>query len=115
MILTDIEQSISTTESLDLMEGLESKKDGILIAGNLYENSGVHSLILKEVLEIQMLCREEIHSKAKIDEYEAMIEIQNTSPEQTASALAIPEQTTIGKEISNPFMAGSLPKTTKPP
>ncbi|GJR36034.1 putative ribonuclease H-like domain-containing protein [Tanacetum coccineum] len=29
-------------------------------------------------------------------------------------ALAIPEQTATGKEISNPFMAGSLPKTTRP-
>ncbi|GKB08153.1 ribonuclease H-like domain-containing protein, partial [Tanacetum coccineum] len=28
------------------------------------------------------------------------------------STLAIPEQTTTSKEISNPFMAGSLPKTT---
>ncbi|GKD08248.1 hypothetical protein Tco_1187933 [Tanacetum coccineum] len=28
--------------------------------------------------------------------------------------LASPEQTATGKEISNPFMAGSLPKTTKP-
>ncbi|GKC99160.1 hypothetical protein Tco_1169435 [Tanacetum coccineum] len=30
---------------------------------------------------------------------------------QTASELAIPGQTTTGKESSNPFMAGSLPKT----
>ncbi|GJZ90206.1 hypothetical protein Tco_0662133 [Tanacetum coccineum] len=36
------------------------------------------------------------------------------SPKQTALALAIPEQTATGKEISNPFMAGSLPKTTWP-
>ncbi|GJX51852.1 hypothetical protein Tco_0278697, partial [Tanacetum coccineum] len=35
-------------------------------------------------------------------------------PEQTASALAIPEQTDTSKETSNPFMAGSLPKTTRP-
>ncbi|GJR67980.1 ribonuclease H-like domain-containing protein [Tanacetum coccineum] len=33
------------------------------------------------------------------------------SPEQTASALAIPGQTATGKESSNPFMADSLPKT----
>ncbi|GJW99095.1 putative ribonuclease H-like domain-containing protein [Tanacetum coccineum] len=33
------------------------------------------------------------------------------SPEQTASGLAILRQTTTGKESSNPFMAGSLPKT----
>ncbi|GKC71628.1 hypothetical protein Tco_1117511 [Tanacetum coccineum] len=33
------------------------------------------------------------------------------SPEQTASALDIPGQTTTSKESSNPFMADSLPKT----
>ncbi|GJV35657.1 putative ribonuclease H-like domain-containing protein [Tanacetum coccineum] len=33
------------------------------------------------------------------------------SPEQTASALAIPGQTATGKESSNPLMADSLPKT----
>ncbi|GJS22646.1 hypothetical protein Tco_0451278 [Tanacetum coccineum] len=36
------------------------------------------------------------------------------SPKQTALALDIPEQTATGKEISNSFMAGSLPKTTRP-
>ncbi|GJU94625.1 hypothetical protein Tco_1319381 [Tanacetum coccineum] len=34
-----------------------------------------------------------------------------TSPKQTAFELAIPGQTATGKESSNPFMAGSLPKT----
>ncbi|GJX80603.1 hypothetical protein Tco_0328752 [Tanacetum coccineum] len=34
-----------------------------------------------------------------------------TSPEQTAPALASPKQTAIGKDYSNPLMAGSLPKT----
>ncbi|GJV45315.1 hypothetical protein Tco_1429851 [Tanacetum coccineum] len=33
------------------------------------------------------------------------------SPKQMALELAIPGQTTTGKESSNPFMAGSLPKT----
>ncbi|GKB22716.1 hypothetical protein Tco_0862117 [Tanacetum coccineum] len=32
------------------------------------------------------------------------------SPEQTTSELAIPGQTATGKESSNPFIAGSLPK-----
>ncbi|GKF90878.1 hypothetical protein Tco_0274579 [Tanacetum coccineum] len=36
-----------------------------------------------------------------------------TSPEQTATALAIPGQTTTGKESSNLFKIGSLPKTIK--
>ncbi|GKF36176.1 hypothetical protein Tco_0112934, partial [Tanacetum coccineum] len=34
------------------------------------------------------------------------------SPEQTATAMASPKQTAISKDSSNPFMAGSLPKTT---
>ncbi|GJX72562.1 hypothetical protein Tco_0309733 [Tanacetum coccineum] len=34
-----------------------------------------------------------------------------TSPKQIALELAIPGQTATGKESSNPFMAGSLPKT----
>nr|GEU40699.1 reverse transcriptase domain-containing protein [Tanacetum cinerariifolium] len=34
-----------------------------------------------------------------------------TSPEQTVSELASPKQTALSKDISNPFMAGSLPKT----
>ncbi|GKE88015.1 hypothetical protein Tco_1565490 [Tanacetum coccineum] len=32
-------------------------------------------------------------------------------PEQTATGLAIPGQMATGKESSNPYMAGSLPKT----
>ncbi|GJU14488.1 putative ribonuclease H-like domain-containing protein [Tanacetum coccineum] len=34
------------------------------------------------------------------------------SPEQTTTAMASPKQTAIGKDSSNPFMVGSLPKTT---
>ncbi|GJZ93003.1 hypothetical protein Tco_0665068 [Tanacetum coccineum] len=34
--------------------------------------------------------------------------------DQTVHELAIPEQTATGKGTSNPLMAGSLPKTTKP-
>ncbi|GJZ87547.1 hypothetical protein Tco_0659157 [Tanacetum coccineum] len=33
---------------------------------------------------------------------------------QTVFELTIPEQTATGKGTSNPLMAGSLPKTTKP-
>ncbi|GJZ37931.1 putative ribonuclease H-like domain-containing protein [Tanacetum coccineum] len=36
---------------------------------------------------------------------------ESTSPEQTATALASPKQTAIGKDYSNLLMAGSLPKT----
>ncbi|GJZ75406.1 hypothetical protein Tco_0639871 [Tanacetum coccineum] len=34
------------------------------------------------------------------------------APCYSNEALAIPEQMATGKEMSNPFMAGSLPKTT---
>ncbi|GKF87630.1 hypothetical protein Tco_0258507, partial [Tanacetum coccineum] len=34
--------------------------------------------------------------------------------DQTVPELAVPEQTATGKGISNPLMAGSLPKITKP-
>ncbi|GJZ02779.1 ribonuclease H-like domain-containing protein [Tanacetum coccineum] len=110
-----IEQSISTTGSLDLMEVLEDGTEIHMLAERKYP-------LTKETLEIMLSLR-----------YQEL-----TSPEQTASGkdfsitlivmfaknfmvlnyhvytLAIPEQTTTGKEISNPFMAGSLPKTTKP-
>ncbi|GJS61906.1 hypothetical protein Tco_0656690 [Tanacetum coccineum] len=36
---------------------------------------------------------------------------KTTSPEQMATALASPKQMAIGKDYSNPLMAGSLPKT----
>ncbi|GJT85078.1 hypothetical protein Tco_1066795 [Tanacetum coccineum] len=46
-----------------------------------------------------------------LDVITAAIGKELASPEQMASELAIPEQTATGKESSNPFMAGSLPKT----
>nr|GEX51496.1 hypothetical protein [Tanacetum cinerariifolium] len=61
--------------------------------------SGVHILMLEDGTEIHMLAE---RSK------------DLASPKQTALALAIPEQTATGKEISNPFIAESLPKTTRP-
>ncbi|GKD97237.1 hypothetical protein Tco_1381134 [Tanacetum coccineum] len=36
------------------------------------------------------------------------------SPNTNDEELSIPEQTATGKGTSNPLMAGSLPKTTKP-
>ncbi|GKA40097.1 hypothetical protein Tco_0732690 [Tanacetum coccineum] len=50
-----------------------------------------------------------------ITEFLELMEVQDISRLllKWFQALAIPEQTAIGKEISNPFMAGSLLKTTK--
>ncbi|GKC25292.1 hypothetical protein Tco_1027442 [Tanacetum coccineum] len=46
-----------------------------------------------------------------LDVITAAIGKELASPKQTALELAIPGQTATGKESSNPFMAGSLPKT----
>ncbi|GJZ87462.1 putative ribonuclease H-like domain-containing protein, partial [Tanacetum coccineum] len=95
---------------------------------NFYENCGVHTLTLEDDL-----------FKSRLMKLEAMIEERRifkcwfhhhttngqqftmsnrhpelASPKQTASALAIPVQTSTSKEASNPFMADSLPKTTRP-
>ncbi|GKD10302.1 hypothetical protein Tco_1189987 [Tanacetum coccineum] len=93
---------------------------------DLYENCGVHTLILEDGTEIHMLA--EWKYPLIKETLERMLSLRHqelASLEQTASGkdfpnllmadtLAIPEQTTNGKEISNPFMAGSLLKTTKP-
>ncbi|GJS62632.1 hypothetical protein Tco_0657416 [Tanacetum coccineum] len=52
-----------------------------------------------------------------IDEHQELASLEANSfcaPYYSNEALAIPEQKVTGKEISNPFMAGSLPKTTQP-
>ncbi|GJU09899.1 hypothetical protein Tco_1132295 [Tanacetum coccineum] len=45
---------------------------------------------------------------------EGSLSVGFKTTQQMVIKLAIPEQTTTGKGISNPLMAGSLPKTTKP-
>ncbi|GKC46657.1 hypothetical protein Tco_1064379 [Tanacetum coccineum] len=54
MSLTDMEQSASTIESLDLMEVLERWN---LKSWDLYENCGVHTLILEDGTKIHMLAK----------------------------------------------------------
>ncbi|GJS13992.1 putative ribonuclease H-like domain-containing protein [Tanacetum coccineum] len=106
-----MEQSASTIESLDLMEVL------------------VHTLTLEDATEIHMLAKRKfpltketlermmslklIAESASKSAYN-LLSKELASPKQTALALAIPEEITTGKQISNPFMAGSLPKTTRP-
>ncbi|GJR16582.1 hypothetical protein Tco_0799234 [Tanacetum coccineum] len=101
-----------------------------------YENYGVHILALEDGTEIHMLA--ERRYPLIRETLERMMELRLTaaskgkaftmsnrhqelaSPEAnnfcapcySNEALAIPEQMATGKEISNPFMAGSLPKTT---
>ncbi|GJX97118.1 hypothetical protein Tco_0352916 [Tanacetum coccineum] len=102
MILTDMEQSASTIESLDLMEVLDGNEIHML-AKRKYP-------LTKETLE-KMLSLRLVVGTASEDAYTLLRFIQKQIDEYGSHdrALAIPEQTATGKEISNPFMAGSLP------
>ncbi|GJU67829.1 hypothetical protein Tco_1254088 [Tanacetum coccineum] len=53
-------------------------------------------------------------SKVSTDRQIEGTEDQVEGAEEQVKELAIPEQTATGKGTSNPLMAGSLPKTTKP-
>ncbi|GKE73599.1 hypothetical protein Tco_1535640 [Tanacetum coccineum] len=153
IILTNMEQSASTTGSLDLTEVLDGLKpflrwtmfdanaeddiwkdqeEWILKSWNFYENCGVHTLILEDGTEIHMLIErkypltketlERMMSLKLIAEFASesaynllrFIQKQIDEYESYDGTLAIPEQTATGKETSNPFMAGSLPKTARP-
>ncbi|GJQ98341.1 hypothetical protein Tco_0009480 [Tanacetum coccineum] len=76
--------------------------------------------LIKETLD-RMLSLRLVAGTASEDAYTLLRFIQKQIDEYGShdggycnEAFAIPEQMTTGKEISNPFMAGSLPKTTKP-
>nr|GEV60040.1 hypothetical protein [Tanacetum cinerariifolium] len=159
--LTDMEQSVSTTDYSDMIKVLDGLKlflkwtmfeekadddlwqnqeEWILKSWNFYENCGVHTLTLEDGTEIYMLAE-----RSKLMNLEAMMEVRRIckcwfynhttnghqftmsnrrqeliSPKANGfcapcyfnEALAIPEQTATAKQTSNPFMAGSLPKTT---
>ncbi|GJX66551.1 hypothetical protein Tco_0300894 [Tanacetum coccineum] len=125
MILTDMEQSASTTESLDLMEVLgvdlvlwgdlrtmfdanaedelwQNQERWNLKSWDLYENYGVHTLILEDGTEIHMLVERK---------YTLTKETLRRMLSLRYQELASQEQTTSGKDFSNPLMADSLPKT----
>ncbi|GJS71979.1 hypothetical protein Tco_0704820 [Tanacetum coccineum] len=106
---------------------------------DLYENCGVHTLILEDGTEIHMLAERKypltketlermlslrlVAGTASEDAYTLLRFIQKqideygghdgelASPEQTASELASPKQTALGKDISNPLIVDSLLKT----
>ncbi|GKA93155.1 putative ribonuclease H-like domain-containing protein, partial [Tanacetum coccineum] len=99
---------------------------------DLYENFGVHTFILEDGTEIYMLAERKYPlTKETLERMLSLRLVAGTASEYAYTllrfiqkhideygshdgALAIPEQTDTGKEISNPFMASSLPKTTKP-
>ncbi|GJV33925.1 ribonuclease H-like domain, gag-pre-integrase domain protein [Tanacetum coccineum] len=106
---------------------------------DLYENCGVHTLILEDGTEIHMLAERKypltketlermlslrlVAGTASEDAYTLLRFIQKqideygghdgelASLEQTASELASPKQTALGKDISNPLIVDSLLKT----
>ncbi|GJY89776.1 hypothetical protein Tco_0504972 [Tanacetum coccineum] len=110
----------------------KNQEEWILRSWNFYENCGVHTLILEDGTEIHMLAERKypltketlermlslklIAESASESAYNLLRFIQKQIDEYGShdGTLAIPEQTATGKEISNPFMAGSLSKTTKP-
>ncbi|GJQ97027.1 putative reverse transcriptase domain-containing protein [Tanacetum coccineum] len=99
---------------------------------DFYENCGVHTLILEDGTKIHMLAErkypltketlEKMMSSKLVAEsasngaYNQLRSIQKQINESGNydGTLAIPKQTATGKETSNPFMAGSSPKTTRP-
>ncbi|GKC81692.1 hypothetical protein Tco_1137409 [Tanacetum coccineum] len=77
---------------------------------------------LKRMMELRLIAESEGEAifdllrfiQKQINEFKSQ-DGKLASPEANGfcnEALVIPEQTTTGKDISNPFMAGSLPKTT---
>ncbi|GKC45286.1 hypothetical protein Tco_1063008 [Tanacetum coccineum] len=98
---------------------------------DLNENM-VHTLILEDGTKINMLAERKypltketlermlslrlVAGTTSKDAYPLLRFIQKQIDEYGShdGALAIPEQTATGKEISKPFMADSLPKTIKP-
>ncbi|GJR61768.1 hypothetical protein Tco_1503930 [Tanacetum coccineum] len=118
----------------------KNQEKWIIKSWTFYENYGVHILALEDGTEIHMLAErrypliretlermmelrltvesegEVVFDLLRFISLEAKMGVRRIfeccAPCYSNEALAIPEQTTTGKEISNPFMAGSLPKTT---
>ncbi|GJW45784.1 hypothetical protein Tco_0077430 [Tanacetum coccineum] len=125
-------EMVTRFDRLDLVElyNLVMKRfetttlEGNLKSWDLYENCGVHTLILEDGTEIHMLAERKypltketlermlslrlVAGTASEDAYTLLRFIQKQIDEYGShdGALAIPEQTATGKEISNPFMAG---------
>ncbi|GKC66774.1 hypothetical protein Tco_1099372 [Tanacetum coccineum] len=94
----------------------KNQEEWILRSWNFYENCEVHSLILEDGTEIHMLA-ERKYPLIK-ETLERMMSLKLIAESASESAynllrhqeLASPEQTTSGKDFSNPLMADSLPK-----
>ncbi|GJR84799.1 hypothetical protein Tco_0155584 [Tanacetum coccineum] len=85
-----------------------SQQDWNVVSWKLHGSSGVHTLMTEAGLVIHMLVEKKYHLRKNIC-FKLLDEVGLEEDK-----LAIPEQTATGKGTSNPLMAGSLPKTTKP-
>ncbi|GKB62793.1 hypothetical protein Tco_0918979 [Tanacetum coccineum] len=81
-------------------ENDQELKDGTVIYMLVERKYPLSKELLQQMLDLGLEVEEESTAALQLD--------------QTVPELAIPEQTATGKGISNPLMAGSLPKTTKP-
>ncbi|GKE56226.1 hypothetical protein Tco_1495411, partial [Tanacetum coccineum] len=108
-------------------------KEGIVIHMLVEKKYPLRKVVLKQMLKLKLESEEESTMALELIKFvkKILTEVLN-SPcfmvkswlvhDQTvhalaspkANELAIPEQTATGKGTSNPLMAGSLPKTTKP-
>ncbi|GJZ75604.1 putative ribonuclease H-like domain-containing protein, partial [Tanacetum coccineum] len=101
----------------------QNQEDGILRA-DLYENCGVHTLILEDGTEIHMLAERKYPlTKETLERMLSLRLVAGTASEDAYTLLRFiqkqideygshdGEQTASGKDFSNPLMADSLPKT----
>ncbi|GJZ14435.1 hypothetical protein Tco_0549665 [Tanacetum coccineum] len=77
----------------DENEFWNAQQDWKIMSWKLHSSSGVHTIVTETELVIHMLVEKKYPLRKE---------------------LAIPEKMATGKGTSNPLMAGSLPKTTKP-
>ncbi|GJV08331.1 hypothetical protein Tco_1345987, partial [Tanacetum coccineum] len=111
----------SSTKENDQGDLWNNQQETKIIRWRLYEACGVCILELKDETVVYMLVerRYPLSKKLLQQMLDLGLEVEEESTDalqldQTVPELAIPEQTATGKGISNPLMAGSLPKTTKP-
>ncbi|GKA61914.1 hypothetical protein Tco_0761433 [Tanacetum coccineum] len=97
----------SSTEGNEQSDFWSNQQDWKIVTLRLYESCGVCILEFEDGIVIHMAFNSPYFMVKSCMGNEALLV-------QKANELTIPEQTDTGKGTSNPFMAGSLPKTTKP-
>ncbi|GKA37503.1 hypothetical protein Tco_0724068 [Tanacetum coccineum] len=85
--------------------------EGIVIHMLVEERYPLKRKVLLQMLELKLGSKEDSTMALELIR---LIKNQIDESEGHDGELAIPEQTTTGKGTSNPLLAGSLPKTTKP-